>query len=190
MRSWLFGLWSRVSEQFGFEMVEGPVLESEELFTRKAGEEIVDQLYNFEVRLTHSQDSHGFSVDEKHMCHSGTAPDHSIVGVVMMRSREALKCLEVSCGMLRTASVNVHPAMQDKGGRRVALRPELTPSLARLALQKGKTLPLPAKWSQVGAVWSWNGGNFKLNLSRNQRWRACASKCLHAHTADWAMLAV
>lgn len=39
--------------------------------------------------------------------------------------------------------------MQDKGGRRVALRPELTPSLARLALQKGKTLPLPAKWSQV-----------------------------------------
>lgn len=55
MRSWLFGLWSRVSEQFGFEMVEGPVLESEELFTRKAGEEIVDQLYNFEVSLTHSQ---------------------------------------------------------------------------------------------------------------------------------------
>lgn len=49
VRSWLFGLWSRVSEQFGFEMVEGPVLESEELFTRKAGEEIVDQLYNFEV---------------------------------------------------------------------------------------------------------------------------------------------
>ena len=55
MRSWLFGLWSRVSEQFGFEMVEGPVLESEELFTRKAGEEIVDQLYNFEVSLNHSQ---------------------------------------------------------------------------------------------------------------------------------------
>lgn len=49
VRSWLFGLWSRASEQFGFEMVEGPVLESEELFTRKAGEEIVDQLYNFEV---------------------------------------------------------------------------------------------------------------------------------------------
>lgn len=97
------------------------------------------------------------------MCHSETVPEHSIVGVVMVRSREgqrreALTCLEVSCGMFRTASVNVHPAMQDKGGRRVALRPELTPSLARLALQKGKTLPLPAKWSQVGAVWSWNDG--------------------------------
>jgi hypothetical protein len=51
-----------------------------------------------------------------------------------------------------TASMHVHAAMQDKGGRRVALRPELTPSLARLALQKGKTLPLPAKWSQVGAA--------------------------------------
>lgn len=49
VRKWLFGLWSRVGEQFGFEEVEGPVLESEELFTRKAGEEIVDQLYNFEV---------------------------------------------------------------------------------------------------------------------------------------------
>lgn len=88
-RQWLFGLWERISEQYGFEMVEGPVLEAEELFTRKAGEEIVDQLYNF----------------------------------------------------------------QDKGGRRVALRPELTPSLARLVLQKGKGLILPAKWSQIGQCW-------------------------------------
>ena len=39
--------------------------------------------------------------------------------------------------------------LQDKGGRRVALRPELTPTLARLVLQKGKQLPLPAKWYQV-----------------------------------------
>lgn len=29
--------------------VDFPVLESEELFTRKAGEEITEQLYNFEV---------------------------------------------------------------------------------------------------------------------------------------------
>lgn len=33
------------------EQVDFPVLESEELFVRKAGEEICDQLYNFEVRL-------------------------------------------------------------------------------------------------------------------------------------------
>ena len=51
VRSWLFGLWGRISEQFGFEMVEAPVLEPEALFTRKAGEEIVDQLYSFEVSL-------------------------------------------------------------------------------------------------------------------------------------------
>lgn len=31
------------------------------------------------------------------------------------------------------------------------MRPELTPSLARLALQKGKQLSLPAKWFQVSA---------------------------------------
>ena len=52
LRNWLFGHFDAVSQLFGFEMVEGPVLESEELFTRKAGEEIVGQLYNFEVRST------------------------------------------------------------------------------------------------------------------------------------------
>jgi histidyl-tRNA synthetase len=78
-----------VSRLFGFEQIDFPVLESEELFVRKAGEEITEQLYNFE----------------------------------------------------------------DKGGRRVALRPELTPSLARLALQRGKALPLPAKWFAIGQCW-------------------------------------
>ncbi len=42
---------------------------------------------------------------------------------------------------------------QDKGQRRVALRPELTPSLARLMLGKGKSLPLPAKWFAIGQCW-------------------------------------
>lgn len=51
LRNWLFDHFAEVSRLFGFEMVEGPVLELEELFTRKAGEEIVDQLYNFEARL-------------------------------------------------------------------------------------------------------------------------------------------
>lgn len=49
LRNWLFDHFAEVSRLFGFEMVEGPVLEPEALFTRKAGEEIVDQLYNFEV---------------------------------------------------------------------------------------------------------------------------------------------
>ena len=38
-----------VSRAFAFEQVDAPVLESEALFIRKAGEEITDQLYNFEV---------------------------------------------------------------------------------------------------------------------------------------------
>lgn len=89
LRNWLFGEFAAVSRLFGFEAFDAPVLESEELYIRKAGEEITDQLYNFE----------------------------------------------------------------DKGGRRVALRPELTPSLARLVLSKGKGLPLPAKWFAIGQCW-------------------------------------
>lgn len=42
---------------------------------------------------------------------------------------------------------------QDKGQRRVALRPEITPSLARLVLQRQKQLPLPAKWYTVAQCW-------------------------------------
>ncbi|GFH23674.1 AA_TRNA_LIGASE_II domain-containing protein [Haematococcus lacustris] len=49
LRSWLFGEFSAVSNLFGFEQWDAPVLESEELFVRKAGEEITDQLYNFVV---------------------------------------------------------------------------------------------------------------------------------------------
>ena len=38
-----------MSRLFSFEQFETPVLESEELFVRKAGEEITQQLYNFQV---------------------------------------------------------------------------------------------------------------------------------------------
>lgn len=62
-----------------------------------------------------------------------------------VRFRHALFCLIQDAADVRW----VQP--QDKGGRRVALRPELTPTLARLVLQKGKGLSLPAKWSQVTA---------------------------------------
>ncbi|XP_057983443.1 histidine--tRNA ligase, chloroplastic/mitochondrial isoform X4 [Malania oleifera] len=89
LRNWLFNNFREVSKLFGFEEVDFPVLESEALFIRKAGEEIRDQLYCFE----------------------------------------------------------------DRGNRRVALRPELTPSLARLVIQKGKSLSLPLKWFAVGQCW-------------------------------------
>jgi len=48
-REWLFDHFRAVSRSFGFEGVDAPVLEHEELFTRKAGEEIVEQLYHFEL---------------------------------------------------------------------------------------------------------------------------------------------
>ena len=35
---------------------------------------------------------------------------------------------------------------RDKGDRHVALRPELTPSFARMVMAKGAALPLPARW--------------------------------------------
>ncbi|ONI02993.1 hypothetical protein PRUPE_6G232000 [Prunus persica] len=89
LRNWLFYHFREVSRLFGFEEVDFPVLESEALYIRKAGEEIRDQLYCFE----------------------------------------------------------------DRGNRRVALRPELTPSLARLVIQKGKSLSLPVKWFAVGQCW-------------------------------------
>lgn len=89
LRSWLFDHMVAVSRVFAFEQVDAPVLESEELFVRKAGEEITEQLYNFE----------------------------------------------------------------DKGGRRMALRPEFTPSLARMVLQKGKGLLLPVKWFTLAQCW-------------------------------------
>ena len=89
LRTWLFGHFREVARLFAFEEYDAPVVESEELYTRKAGEEIVDQLYAFE----------------------------------------------------------------DKSGRRLVLRPEITPSLARLVLQKGGSLALPIKWFSIPQCW-------------------------------------
>ncbi len=48
-REWLFDHFRAVAHGFGFEGVDAPVLEHAALFTRKAGEEITDQLYHFEL---------------------------------------------------------------------------------------------------------------------------------------------
>ena len=89
LRNWLFEHFHAAARSHGFEEYDSPVLESEELYTRKAGEEITAQLYNFE----------------------------------------------------------------DKGGRRVALRPEMTPSLARMVMAKSGTLPIPIKWYSIPQCW-------------------------------------
>ena len=89
LRNWLFERFHSAARSHGFEEYDAPVLESEELYTRKAGEEIVGQLYNFE----------------------------------------------------------------DKGGRKVALRPEMTPSLARMVMARAGALTLPIKWYSIPQCW-------------------------------------
>ena len=40
-------------------------------------------------------------------------------------------------------------SFEDKGGRRLSLRPEMTPSLARLVLKQTKSLSMPIKWFSI-----------------------------------------
>ena len=89
LRNWLFERFHAAARSHGFEEYDAPVLESEALYTRKAGEDIVGQLYNFE----------------------------------------------------------------DKGGRKVALRPEMTPSLARMVMTRAGALALPIKWYSIPQCW-------------------------------------
>ena len=89
LQNWLRGHFHTVAGLFAFEEYDAPVVESEDLYTRKAGEELAEQRYNF----------------------------------------------------------------VDKGGRRLALRPEMTPSFARLVLQKGSSLALPVKWYSIPQCW-------------------------------------
>jgi len=89
LRNWLFDNFIAASLLHGFEEYDAPVLEHEELYTRKQGEEITQQLYNF----------------------------------------------------------------QDKGDRKVALRPEMTPSLARMVMARAGSLPMPIKWFSIPQCW-------------------------------------
>lgn len=41
----------------------------------------------------------------------------------------------------------------DKGGREIALRPEMTPTLARMANQLGRNLKKPARWFSLPRLW-------------------------------------
>jgi histidyl-tRNA synthetase len=43
-------------------------------------------------------------------------------------------------------------AFEDKGGREVALRPEMTPTLARMVGERGRALPKPIRWFSVPQV--------------------------------------
>lgn len=47
VRSWLFAQFREVARLFAFQEYDAPVLEYDELYRRKAGEEITGQMYNF-----------------------------------------------------------------------------------------------------------------------------------------------
>jgi histidyl-tRNA synthetase len=85
-RNYIFTRWREVARRYGFVEWEGPVLEPTELYKKKSGAEIVDQLFNF----------------------------------------------------------------TDKGEREVALRPELTPTLARVVATHEREFKKPLKWFSIG----------------------------------------
>lgn len=85
VRNAVFRAWTEASQHFGFLPYDACVVESLDLLKRKAGEEIVDQIYAF----------------------------------------------------------------KDKSGRDLALRPEMTPSLARMVAGRQGTLSMPLKWFTI-----------------------------------------
>lgn len=84
-RAYVTKVWREVAHRYAFVEYDGPPLESLELYTKKSGDEIVGQLYEFE----------------------------------------------------------------DKGGRRVALRPEMTPTLVRMVGAKANALRKPIRWFSI-----------------------------------------
>jgi histidyl-tRNA synthetase len=85
-RNYVFTRWREVARRYAFVEWEGPVLEAIELYKKKSGAEIADQLFNF----------------------------------------------------------------TDKGEREVALRPELTPTLARVVAAHEREFKKPLKWFSIG----------------------------------------
>ncbi|MEM9283267.1 MAG: histidine--tRNA ligase [Verrucomicrobiota bacterium] len=85
-RNYVFDIWRRVANRYGFVEYEGPILEPTDLYRRKSGDEIVDQLFNF----------------------------------------------------------------TDKGDRDVSMRPELTPTLARMAAARQRDFRKPLRWFSIG----------------------------------------
>jgi histidyl-tRNA synthetase len=85
-RNYIFSRWREVARRYGFVEWDGPILEPTELYKKKSGAEIVDQLFNF----------------------------------------------------------------TDKGEREVALRPELTPTLARVIAAHEREFKKPLKWFSIG----------------------------------------
>ena len=85
LRRYIFDTWRGTAEHYGFREYDGPPIEELDLYTKKSGDEIVGQLYNF----------------------------------------------------------------TDKGDRNVSLRPEMTPTLARMAASHTRNYKKPIKWFSI-----------------------------------------
>lgn len=89
-RSWFYQTIRTISERYGYQEYEGPILEKIDLYAAKSGEELVkEQAFVF----------------------------------------------------------------PDRGGDLLTLRPELTPTLARMVAQQQNTLALPLRWWSFGPFW-------------------------------------
>ena len=109
LRTWLFGKWRETAQAHSFDEYDSPVLETEDLYIRKAGEDVTQQLYSLE----------------------------------------------------------------DRSGRRLALRPEMTPSLARMVLGRKNALPMPLKVSDHARSLT----HEECPLSHIRAARACGPPC-------------
>ena len=85
LRRYIFDTWRGTAERYGFREYDGPPIEELGLYTKKSGDEIVGQLYNF----------------------------------------------------------------TDKGDRDISLRPEMTPTLARMAASHTRNYKKPIKWFSI-----------------------------------------
>ncbi|MGD1087380.1 MAG: histidine--tRNA ligase [Verrucomicrobiota bacterium] len=105
-RQFIFETWRTVARRYNFREYDGPPLEPLELFTTKSGEEIVNQLFQFE----------------------------------------------------------------DKSARRVAMRPEMTPTLARMIGAYERSYKKPLKWFAIPQVFRYEKpqkGRFREHFQFN-----------------------
>lgn len=99
IQNYIFDVWRKVSQQYGYEEYGAPILEPLDIYAAKTGQEIVnEQTYQF----------------------------------------------------------------IDRGGRNVAIRPEMTPSVSRMVAAKLQELPMPLRWFSIA--------NF-MRYERSQRGR-------------------
>lgn len=90
VQDYIFGVWSKVVESYGYESYEAPIIEPTEIYAAKSGEELVnEQTYRFE----------------------------------------------------------------DRGGRDVTIRPEMTPTVSRMVAARKQELSYPARLYSIPRLW-------------------------------------